>query len=69
MEPYSTAVASIVNGSMFILGGILMGLPGKFLSNTAGTLADFQHAMLPCLVALGLATALGFVVRESYPRP
>ncbi len=60
--------ASIVNGSMFILGGILMGLPGKLLSTTAGTLADFQHAMLPCVVALSLATVIGFAVRESYPR-
>lgn len=60
--------ASIVNGSMFILGGVLMGLPGKFLADTQGLLADFQHAMLPCLAALGLALLLTFLIRESYPR-
>lgn len=60
--------ASIVNGSMFILGGVLMGLPGKFLAGTQSLLSDFQHAMLPCLAALGLALLLTFLIRESYPR-
>ena len=32
--------ASIVNGSMFVFGGILMGLPGKLLAGTQEALAD-----------------------------
>lgn len=60
--------ASIVNGSMFILGGILMGLPGKVLANTQESLADYQHAMLVCLVALVVALVVSFMIKESYPK-
>ncbi|GGD48771.1 MFS transporter [Pseudoxanthomonas indica] len=60
--------ASIVNGSMFILGGVLMGLPGKFLDDGATTLAGFQTAMLPCVGTLIVSGLLAFAIKESYPR-
>lgn len=60
--------ASIVNGSMFILGGVLMGLPGEFLGDSAGGLADFQTAMLPCVGTLIASGLLAFAIKESHPR-
>lgn len=59
--------ASIVNGSMFILGGVLMGLPGKFLDDNADSLAGFQTAMLPCVGTLVVSGLLAFAIKESYP--
>ena len=60
--------ASIVNGMMFVLGGILMGLPGKLLSGTQGLLPDYQHAMSLCLVALAIAFGISFLIKECYPK-
>lgn len=60
--------ASIVNGSMFILGGILMGLPGKFLVGTQETLADYQNAMFIPAILLGLALVISLFIKECYPK-
>lgn len=59
--------ASIVNGLMFVLGGLLMGLPGNLLNGTAGLLADYQHAMLLCIGALVVALVISFFIKECYP--
>lgn len=60
--------ASIVNGSMFILGGIMMGLPGKVLASTQELLPDYQNAMLVCVIALFIALIISFFIKESYPK-
>lgn len=60
--------ASVVNGSMFIIGGVLMGLPGSMLEGTAGDLAAFQHAMLVMLGLLVISLFVTFVTRECYPK-
>lgn len=60
--------ASIVNGLMFVLGGLLMGLPGKLLNGTAGLLADYQHAMLVCVGALAVALVISLFIKECYPK-
>lgn len=61
--------SSIVNGSMFIAGGILMGLPGKMLAGTQETLADYQSALLPTLIALAVALGIALVwIKESFPK-
>jgi len=60
--------ASVVNGSMFIIGGVLMGLPGSMLEGTAGDLAAYQHAMLVMLALLVASLFVTFVTRECYPR-
>lgn len=60
--------ASIVNGSMFVFGGILMGLPGKLLAGTQEALADYQHAMLVPIAALVLALLVALLIKESYPK-
>ena len=59
--------ASVVNGSMFIIGGVLMGLPGAMLEGTAGDLAAYQHAMLVMLGLLVLSLLVTLVTRECYP--
>lgn len=60
--------ASIVNGLMFVLGGLLMGLPGNLLNGTAGLLADYQHAMLVCVGALVVALIVSLFIKECYPK-
>jgi MFS family permease len=59
--------ASIVNGAMFIVGGVLMNLPGRFLEGTAGDLPAFQHAMLSMPVLLAVSCAVSLIVKESHP--
>ena len=61
--------ASIVNGSMFVAGGLLMGLPGKLLAGTQETLADYQHAMLLTVAALAAALLIALLwIKESFPK-
>ena len=61
--------ASIVNGAMFIAGGLLMGLPGKLLAGTQESLADYQHAMLITVAALAVALVIAlFWIKESFPK-
>jgi cyanate permease len=66
--------AAIVNGIMFIVGGIMISRPGVRigLGLEAGiepkSLALAQHASWPLLVALVIALVLSFVIKETYPR-
>lgn len=65
--------ASIVNGIMFIMGGILMSRPGVRIGwgLDAGlepkSLDLAQYAGLPITIALILALALALLMRETYP--
>jgi MFS family permease len=65
--------ASIVNGIMFIVGGILMSRPGVRigLGIDAGlepkSLDLAQYAGLPITIALVLAFVIAIVMRETYP--
>jgi MFS family permease len=65
--------AAIVNGIMFIVGGILMSRPGVRigLGLEAGiepkSLALAQYAGLPLTIALVLAVVLAFLMKETYP--
>jgi len=59
--------SSVVNGAMFIMGGILMGLPGSMLAGTDELLADFQKPMMVFLALLVASFVLTFVIRESHP--
>jgi hypothetical protein len=65
--------AAIVNGIMFILGGILISRPGVRIGLgleqgvEAGTLEAAQFAGWPLLVALIVALAVAAVMRETYP--
>lgn len=66
--------ASIVNGLMFIAGGILMSRPGVRIGWGIDTgiqtksLALAQYASLPIIIALVLALLISLVMRESYPK-
>jgi hypothetical protein len=66
--------AAIVNGIMFIVGGIMISRPGVRigLGIDAGiepkSLEIAQYASLPLLVALVIAVALSFYMKETYPR-
>ena len=65
--------AAIVNGIMFIFGGILISRPGVRIGLgleqgiEAGTLEAAQFAGWPLLVALVIALALAVLMRETYP--
>ena len=66
--------AAIVNGIMFILGGVLISRPGVRIGLgleagiEPGTLAAAQFAGRPLLIALIIAVLLSFVMKETYPR-
>ena len=66
--------AALVNGIMFIVGGIMISRPGVRIGQglEAGieprSLELAQHAALPLVVALVLALALSFYMKETYPR-
>jgi MFS family permease len=65
--------AAIVNGIMFIFGGILISRPGARIA--AGleqgiepkSFALAQHASWPLVIALVIAVLLALVMRETYP--
>jgi len=66
--------AAIVNGLMFILGGVLISRPGIRigLGLDAGyepaSLQLAQYASVPIIVACALAVVIAIVMRETYPR-
>ena len=66
--------AAIVNGIMFIVGGIMISRPGVRIGFglEAGiepkTLELAQYAAWPLMLAIVVALAIAFVMRETYPR-
>jgi cyanate permease len=66
--------ASIVNGIMFILGGIMISRPGVKigLGIESGlepkSLELAQYASWPLILALGVAVLLSVVMKETYPK-
>lgn len=61
--------ASVVNGAMFIVGGLLTALPGYLLpSDRTSVMADFRGAFLPILVIIVVALLLAVFQKESFPR-
>jgi sugar phosphate permease len=66
--------AAVVNGITFIVGGIMIQRPGVRIGLGVdagiepGTLALAQYAALPLMLALIVALAIAFVMRETYPR-
>jgi MFS family permease len=66
--------AAIVNGIMFIFGGIMISRPGVRIGIglEAGmepkSLELAQYASVPLLVSLVLAVVLSFVMKETYPK-
>lgn len=72
--------AAVVNAVQFIVGGIIMAVPGRVLSGTGliariaemegtakGTVADYQWAILVIPLILGIALILFLFLRETYP--
>lgn len=66
--------AAIVNGTMFIVGGILITRPGMRIGTwlaahdgPADYLALARFASLPLLLALAIALVLALVLKETYP--
>lgn len=65
--------AAIVNGIMFILGGILISRPGFRIGvgleqgMEPASLALAQYASLPLIIACAGALVIGFFMRETYP--
>lgn len=65
--------AAIVNGVMFIFGGILMARPGVRVDRALdlgmerGTMDLVQYAALPLMVAMSIALVVGLAMKETYP--
>jgi len=70
-----------VNAVQFIVGGIIMAIPGRVLdgkgflgrvaqieSEGALTVSNYQWAMAVIPIMLGLALLLFMFLRETYPR-
>jgi hypothetical protein len=66
--------AAIVNGIMFIVGGILISRPGVRIGwgvdagMEAKSLDIAQYASWPLIGALAVALVLSFFMRETYPK-
>jgi MFS family permease len=67
--------AAIVNGTMFLVGGIMISRPGVRIGRglegglSSGSLELAQYAALPLLIALCIALIIAIVMRETYPVP
>jgi len=66
--------AAIVNGAMFIVGGLMMSRPGVRADRAveqgmaAGSMDLVQYAALPLLLALAVALIFSLVMRETHPQ-
>lgn len=66
--------AAIVNGIMFILGGILISRPGFRIGVgieqglEPASMQIAQYASVPLIAACVLSLVFGFIMRETYPR-
>jgi sulfite exporter TauE/SafE len=66
--------AAIVNGIMFILGGIMISRPGVRIGWAledglqAKSLELAQYAAWPLMIAIVLALPIAVVMRETYPK-
>jgi hypothetical protein len=67
--------AAIVNGIMFIVGGLMISRPGARVDRAIelgverGTMDLVQYAAVPLVAALGLAFLLSLAMKETYPAP
>jgi len=65
--------AAVVNGIMFIFGGIMISRPGARIGQgielgiEKGTMDIVQYAALPLMLALGIALVLCFAMKETFP--
>jgi MFS family permease len=65
--------AAIVNGIMFIVGGIMIARPGVRIGRAVeagiakGSMDMVQYAAVPLMVALAIALVLSFAMRETFP--
>lgn len=65
--------AAIVNGFMFIIGGIMISRPGVRVDRALetgidpGTMDLLQYAALPLMIALAVALVLALAMKESHP--
>ena len=65
--------AAVVNGMMFILGGVLISQPGSRIGRAIeiglepGSMDLAQYAALPIILALAVSVVLGLAMKETYP--
>ncbi len=74
VEPrYIGTSAAIVNGIMFILGGIMISRPGVRIGLglevgvVPGSLEMAQFAARPLLIGVSVAFVIALLMRETYP--
>lgn len=58
--------ASLVNGTMFVMGGILMSAPGSMLGKSGLSLGAMQTAISVLLLTLLVATVASFAQKETF---
>lgn len=69
VEPrFIGAASSLVNGSMFVIGGVMISLPSYYLQADGVNVATLPYAFSPYLVLLAIAGALVLVMKESHPK-
>ena len=74
-ENFQRAMAAIVNGIMFIVGGLMMARPGVRVDRAIelgmekGSLELAQYAAVPLIAAMALAFVLSLAMKETYPAP
>lgn len=66
--------AALVNGTMFLVSGVLIARPGQIAAEAAAsgaavTMALAADAVRPLVFGLVAALVLAAVIRESYPKP
>ena len=65
--------AAVVNGIMFIVGGIMMARPGVRIDRAIekgmerGSLELAQYASVPFVAAMALALVLALLMKETFP--
>ena len=66
--------AAVVNGTMFILGGILISRPGMRIDRAIELGIEpksydlLQYAAQPLVIALAISVVLAFAIKETYPK-
>ena len=59
--------SSVVNGAMFLAGGVIIAIPASMLEGTAELLADYQRPLVAYAALMVVAVVLAALVKESHP--
>jgi len=67
-EKYVGTASAIVNGFMFISGGIMISLPGKLIDVSSNwTMHAIQKAFVPLIIGLVVAILVALIMKNTHP--